>query len=401
MLAHSPPLPLVLDYYEGPSRDITTEDEEGIILALKKHDRVRRVRLDTRVASLQKFFAAMDEEYTILEYLVLALKDNSTMIFPESLQAPQLRYLRLQGFAHPIGSRLLTTGVGLVTLNLVMVDRSTYFRPNTLLQLTSLIPQLEILSISFIFSIPNRDVERQLARTPITGAPVTLPNHRLFQFHGVSSYLETLLHWIITPRLEKLEIQFFNQLTFFVPRLLHFMDVTESLRFDSVCITFSDKKVDVRVYSDGKSDMYALSIVIKCWHLDWQVSPMAQISNSLSQMFSTVEHLDLQHRVVGVQGKSSEEHNEIDRAEWRKLLRPFSNVKTLRIETGLVRELSHCLELKDGEFPLEVLPELQKLGYHESGDTGDAFNSFIDARQNTVRPVTLFRLKPMPFGVTH
>jgi hypothetical protein len=59
--------------------------------------------------------------------------------------------------------------------------------------------------------------------------------------------------------------------------------------------------------------------------------------------------------------ESSEEHNEVDRTEWRKLLRPFSNVKTLRIEKGLVKDLSRCLELEDGEFPLELLPELQEL----------------------------------------
>jgi hypothetical protein len=45
---------------------------------------------------------------------------------------------------------------------------------------------------------------------------------------------------------------------------------------------------------------------------------MAQISNSLSQMFSAVEHLSLQRRV---HNKSSEEHNEVDPAEWHKLLR--------------------------------------------------------------------------------
>jgi hypothetical protein len=39
-----------------------------------------------------------------------------------------------EGFALPIGSRLLTTAVGLVTLHLVMVHPSTYFHPNTLLQ---------------------------------------------------------------------------------------------------------------------------------------------------------------------------------------------------------------------------------------------------------------------------
>ena len=105
-----------------------------------------------------------------------------------------------------------------------------------------------------------------------------------------------------------------------------------------------------------------------------------------SQIFSVVEYLTLAHRV---HSQSSEEHNEVDRTEWRKLLRSFSNVKTLRIDDGLVRELSRCLQLEDGEHPLELLPELQELRYPGSSDADDAFTSFIDARQNTDRPVIL------------
>ena len=55
MLAHSPPLPLVIDY-PGEDRDIT--EDEGAILALKHRDRVRHVRLFISVTSLQKLIAA-------------------------------------------------------------------------------------------------------------------------------------------------------------------------------------------------------------------------------------------------------------------------------------------------------------------------------------------------------
>jgi len=50
------------------------------------------------------------------------------------------------------------------------------------------------------------------------------------------------------------------------------------------------------------------------------------------------------------------------------------------------------LELEDGEFPLELLPELHVLEYFGSGDTRDAFTSFTNARQDAGRPVTLTRL---------
>ena len=394
MLAHSPPLPLVLGYFRS-NRELTTADEEGIILALKQRDRVRRVRLYSAGTILQKLIMAMDEEYPILEYLriMLPLNDKSTILgFSETLQAPHLRHLQLQGFALPMGSTLLTTAVGLVTLFLLVLDPSTYFHPNTLLQWISLMPHLETLGIRFEHSIPNRDVERQLIHTPIN-APIALPNLHVFDFRGVSSYLEALVHRITTPRLEKLQIHFFNQLTFSAPRLLQFIIAAENFRLGSAVLTFSHKLVGVGVYpygvSFGATNEYALGIVVKSCYLDWQASSMAQISNSLGQIFSAVEQLALQHYV---HSESSEEHNDVDRTEWRKLLGPFRNVKTLEIQRELVKDLSRCLELEDGELPLELFPELQEIRFHGRGDTGDAFTSFVDTRRNAGRPVTLVRL---------
>ena len=391
MLAHSPPLPLVIDY---KSRAITAEDEEGIILALKQRDRVRRVRLRISVTSLQKLVVAMDEEYPILEFLLMELRIrdiDGILTFPEILQAPHLRHLRLRGFSLPIVSRLLTTAVGLVTLDLHMVHPSTYFHPSALLQWISVFPQLETLGLFFKSSILNPDLERQLDMPIIE--PVTLPNLQHFRFHGVDTYLDSLIHRIIAPRLKKLRIEFFNQSIYTVTRLLQFMNSIKGLRLDGARFSFTDKSVEVAVYlDDGKFKRYAFAMITAfCWHLDWQVSCMVQISNLLSQMFSALEDLTLRHEE---HGQSSEEHNEVDRTEWRSLLRPFRNVKTLRIDNGLVKDLSRCLQLEDGELSLEQLPELQELTYFGGGDTGDslAFTSFINARQNLGRPVTLVRL---------
>ena len=125
----------------------------------------------------------------------------------------------------------------------------------------------------------------------------------------------------------------------------------------------------------------AFSIIVDCCHLDWQVSFVAQYFNPLGEIFSAVEHLTLVHEV---HGRTSEEHNEVERNEWRKLLTSFSNVKTLRVHhTRLVKELSRCLRLDDGEHPLEFLPELQELTYSGSDD---AFTAFIDAARTQAAP---------------
>ena len=399
MLAHSPPLPLIIEYYEDDDyADITAEDEEAIILALAQRGRVRRIRLNLPVLKLQKLIVAMEGEYPILEYLVLVNphEDTSTvLILPETLETPHLRHLTIY-CSIPIRSPLLVTAAGLVNLALVLYHPSTYFEPTILLQCLSLMPQLEILLIAFRFAVPNRDVGRQLMRRPIM-THVTLPNLRLFGIGAVSTYSEAVLSRITAPRLENFQILYHKQLTYSVPQLLQFMGRTENFRFDRATFEFGSEGVGVRVYPpETNMSMTAFSIIVGCWHLDWQVSSVAQIFNALSQMFSAVEHLTFSHEA---HSQLSEEHNEVDRAEWRKLLRSFTNPKTIRIDDGLVEELSRCLQLEDGEHPLEVLPELQVLTYSGSGNANDAFTSFIDARRNVDRPVTLIESDPGEFPV--
>ena len=329
----------------------------------------------------------------MLEYLVMGLSNNTgtTLMLPEILRAPHLRHLLLEDLVLPIGCQLLTTAVGLVTLRLYMGHPTTYFQPNTLLQWISFMPQLETLEISFSFPVPNHYVERQITHAPIV-THVTLPNLRSFGFRGVSAYLEAVLRRITTPRLEGLAVRFFKQLTFSVPRLLQFMDTVEVLRFDSVQFLFSRHRASMGFYPHEGANTIPLFIHVDCWHLDWQVSSVVPFFSSHSQISSMVEHITLEHEV---HSRSSKEHNEVDRTQWRSLLRSFNNVKTLRIGDGLVEGLSRSLQLDDGEHALELLPELQELTYTGSGDTGDAFTPFIDARQNAGRPVILVRHSPI------
>jgi hypothetical protein len=389
MLAHSPPLPLVIDYH-WQGTYLTAVNEEAIILALDQRDRVRRIRFNLPVTKLQKLIMAIDGEYPILEYLILASphKEKSTvLILPKTLQTPHLRHLAID-CSIPIQSPLFWTAADLVTLHLGIYHPSTYFQPAVLLRWLSLMPQLEMLLIFFSFAVPNRDVERQLMRTPIM-TQITLSNLRTFGFQVASAYSEAVLSRITASRLENFQIGYPEQLTFSVPQLPQFIGRIENLRFDRAEFNFDSEQVYVSVNPPkANMPMDAFSMNVECWHLDWQVSSVAQIFNALSQIFSAVEHLTVAQQV---HSRSSGEHNEVHRTEWRKLFRSFSNVKTLRIKAGLVRELSRCLRLEDGEHPLELLPELQELTYSGSGNANDSFTSFIDARQNAGRPVTLIK----------
>jgi hypothetical protein len=388
MLLHSPPLPIVVDYFHEPEySDISGEDEEGLTLALEQCDRVRRIRLRMGITNMQKFITAISGEYPILEYLIIfPFVKKKAFVLPETLQAPHLRHLYLSYFALPIRFPLLTTATGLVTLFLGTSKPTTYFQPNALLQWISFMPQLETLVIYFSSPVTNRDMERLLSHTPII-TPVTLPNLRWFWFQGDSAYLEAVVRWITTPCLERPLIVFYEQPTFSVPHLVQLMNRTESLRFNDITVDFSKEQVNAVTSFPGNADIYLYMRVI-CPHLDLQVSSMAQIFNFFRQTFSAVEHLTLSGEEHSY---SSERHNEVDRTEWLKLLRPFQNVKALHMEYGLLEEISYYLRPEDGGLLSDFFPELQELTYSGDGNVDDVFTSFIDARRTAGRPTLVRR----------
>ena len=388
MLAHSPPLPLVVDYFHKPEySDISAEDEEGLTLALEQRNRVRRIRLRMGITNLQKFITAIGGEYPILGHLIIIpFVKNKGFLLPETFQAPHLRHLNLCCFALPIRSPLLMSATGLVTLFFEISNPTTCFQPSALLQWISYMPRLETLVIYFSFIVPSRDMDRLLSRIPII-IPVTLPNLRWFWFQGDSAYLEVVARWIITPRLERPQVFFFEQPTFSVPHLMQLMNRTENLKFNAVAVDFSREQVDAATSFPGNAEIYLYMRVI-CPHLNLQVSSMAQIFKNFSQTFFAVEYLTLSGEV---HCHSSEEHNEVDRTEWHKLLRSFHNVKILCIKYGFVEEISRCLRPDDGDLPSDLFPELQELTYSGCGNADDLFTSFVDARRTAGRPITLDR----------
>ena len=150
LLSKSPPIPLIIDYLDiDRGYILSAEDEKGIFLALKQPDRIRCIRVGSDPLDSQKFAMVMDGELPILEHLVMASgMDDVAFVFPKIIQAPHLRHLVLDGVAPSIGSPLITTAMGLVTLCLVIHNSSSYFNSNTLLQWVSPLSQLETLEIT-------------------------------------------------------------------------------------------------------------------------------------------------------------------------------------------------------------------------------------------------------------
>jgi len=354
MLAHLPPLPLIIDYFQ--SGGFAAGDEEGILLALKHHDRVRRISLEVEVpvSSLERVIAAIDKEFPMLEYLSIfpLFMSYSNWSIPSTFCAPQLRRLELIEFAFPIGCPL---PAGLVTLSLEWIHPSADFGPNELLQQLSLLPQLETLSITFDPPHSDQDVEGQLLQTPLSTHAI-LPSLRSFMFKGPLSYIKSVLPRITMPLLKVAEIMppTSHNLAFSFPLVLQFVYKTENPRFRDVRVTFDVSFVVVTMYPHEGTGMPALRMRNVGRVIRMGLGSTVKRFREMGPVFSEVELLTLEDKTPSGLHK----HDSI-RTDWHELLGFFNKVRTLHVAGGdLIEQLSHVLQPHDGESAIELLPTL-------------------------------------------
>jgi hypothetical protein len=138
-----------------------------------------------------------------------------------------------------------------------------------------------------------------------------------------------------------------------------------------------------------------LELKIKCRHLHWQVASAAQLFGSLSPLLSVVEQVTFSYQE---HKQSSEWHNNSEQIQWRELLGLFTNAKVIHVQGDLVGKIFCSLRSDDGEPPLELLPNLEEVGYSGGSDIRDAFTTFLNERQVAGHPVSLRLVDPSIFG---
>ncbi|KAH9971565.1 hypothetical protein BGW80DRAFT_445352 [Lactifluus volemus] len=381
MLAHSPPLPLTI-YYTGWK--VAAKDESDILLALSHRDRVHHVYF-SMARNMGKFVTAMNDQFPILERMyILSLTE---VVLPFTFRAPNLRHLQLSTASIPIQSSLLltTTAAGLVSLSLLHISASVYFPPSEILTRLSLMAQLERLSITFFYSpMPNHDVLHQ------TPNMTTLPSLRRFLFRGAATYLEGLVACISAPSLSILRVNLFDQLPLTVPRLCQFMQSSEDLTFRAVQVTFGISAVSLHVVP-WKWDT-PLMLQIMCGRIDWQVASAVQLFGTLSPVLSLIEKVAFSYD----EHHQSEWLDNVDQRQWRELLRPFTNVKTIHMKDGLISKIFPSLACDDGD---PLLPNAEEVGYSGGIDARDALTTFFNERQVSGHPVSLQRVYRWTFDI--
>jgi hypothetical protein len=104
MLTYSLPLPLIIDYGDE-DREVTVQDEEGILFALRRRRRVRYIRLSMPCSNLRRLLAILDGEFSMLENIYIKPLTNGDhgLSIPKTFNAPHLRHFVLRNITYPPG----------------------------------------------------------------------------------------------------------------------------------------------------------------------------------------------------------------------------------------------------------------------------------------------------------
>jgi hypothetical protein len=336
----------------------------------------------------------MNKLFSILVDLSLlsTTTEETNIILPETLQAPNLRRLSLHGIGLPTGLTLLSSAIALSTLSLTCIGASCYFPPGHLVTRLQGLPHLEELSIGFTIPIPLPSSEEEML--PALIPLVTLPTLRQLTFRGVDIYLDNLIAQINAPILEQLSLTLFFDLTFTLVGLTEFIQRTEGFGCLIAHVIFNkdSASIDVSHYKQqGK-----LSLRVNCEPLDWQIDSITQVGGALGRVLSSVEELTL---YLDMEGMPPNWESALDGVMWHEVLLSFSGVKKLHIGPSLTHELSQALKSVDGGLGRELLPDLQELEVQLKIDHAkDAFSLFVESRESMGRPVHLLArpAKPPP-----
>jgi hypothetical protein len=240
-----PPFPLII-YIFGK---IIYKDElsslDVIVAALEHNNRVREIHLRhfttsqmgcvTDSAAMQNSFPELTKLWLHID--LFANDHRPRPILPDSIlggTAPRLQSISLEGISYPGLPKLLLSATHLVDLSLYDIPISGYIPPEVMATGLSALTSLQSLHLDFRYPRPRTAQDsRRLPPPPLTRS--ILPSLTKIYFHGPSEYLEEIFARIDAPRLDKLDISFFNQMIFDTPQLFQFISRRPTLRAMKAC----------------------------------------------------------------------------------------------------------------------------------------------------------------------
>jgi hypothetical protein len=364
------------------------DDEHNAVAALEHPDRVCDIRFGVTGSQLGKMAAVMQVPFPVLTRLFIVSKDRNSPTVPGGFlggSAPCLQEIRLERISFPSLPTLLLSASDLVELSLREIPPSGYISPQAIVRCLAAIPRLQDLVIGFQVATSHPD----RIRPPLI-TRIVLPALTSFQFLGAGEYLEDLVARIDSPQLDRMHVNYFNQMVDFqVAELSKFTDRSvgpKLMLFKRAKVFFSRKLAYFTMYRHANhppSDLQPLWTTISCQGIDWQVFHIAQVLSHFSATLSTVVHLEL----AGLQIERQIEARGMDEVEWLHLFHQFPTVRTIQVSENLARHAAHALENITPEAVTEVLPSLALIWL--GGQRAPSVKKFIASRRLSGRPVTI------------
>ena len=360
---------------------------ENIIAALECRDRTSEIHIfDIRGPVLEKLVAILREPLPVLTHFALGSTDESVPVLPETFLggfAPRLQSLLLRGIPFSSFPKFVSCFTQIVHLHLLEIPSSGYISPKVMATCLAALPNLKSLAIGFR-SPPSRPFQSILPHF----TRVALPALSSLSFFGISEYFEDFVAQIDTPQLNWLNVAFFMDLIFDIPRLRNFIGHTEGLKpLNQAVIEFSGWAIKIVL---GSSTRFELEI--RCERQDWQLSSTTQIFGQQLLLLSQVEQLVLCEFPWG--SFEWKDDPDMDSSQWLELFRLFVAAQSLHVSERLVSPVARALQHLTGQMATEVFPVLQTLfleGLQQSGPVHEAMETFANARPPSNRPVVIER----------
>ncbi len=364
------------------------EDEDNIMAALERSDRVCSIHLAVS-SSLLKKLSTISEPFSELEELVLLSQDNVQSTLPSAFWwGHRLHTLHSTRIAFPSLPQLLSPSQDLVDLQLHEIPGAGYFSPEAFANALCGMTQLQTLSLHFLSFPPRRNY---LALPPPPGDRIVLPALTCFKYRGISKYLDSLVARIDAPRLGDIDITFFSQPTLDVSQLGLFIDRIEmQMSPRRAEILSSGGAISISVTFTPPGALTRLGLKISCEQLDWQLFSISQICNHFSSFLFRVEDLGI--KTIGLLSVP----DDMDDKQWLRLIHAFGGAKDLCVDGELATDILHALRSADEEHKT-VLPSLQNLHVQNprfmDGRLRDSVESFVTQRRLSNHPVLIHPLQ--------
>jgi hypothetical protein len=275
--------------------------------------------------------------------------------------------------------KLLLSTTHLVDFHLLNIPRSGYIPPEVMATSLSAMTNLESLRLNFQYPRPRPVLESRHPR-PRPRTRSILPSLTKIEFKGSSEYMEEILARIDAPRLDELDITFFNQIIFDTPQLFQFIGRRPTLRApEKGRIVFSSRAIFI-TFPPQTSDYGGLSVEIPCTASEWQLSSIEHVCTSSLPPVSTLEDLCISKR----RKSSLRWQGDVENTLWLDLLSSFVSVKSLYLSKEFVPLIVPALQELVGGRTTEVLPTLENIfleGFQPLGPLHEGIEQFVAARR--------------------